>query len=280
MLVPTAVLSGTSGQAFSVQQVERVFAAQGLVLRRQALPVLSAPFEMFDHHSFAQGFELQVTVYRPGTAPPALGRYVAFGALPRFARRGNVLVSLAGQAADSRTWRAAERALARLRYSPADAARPQLPTIVLRRGERRTLTEREAPLGTEVMCSAGKTPVVSYGIHPAVMGAATVILSSTRSTGATTDVTIGTGAAPAKGAQLSWRPLRHGTVLTFTCSAAISAGQVVVNEPGGGSYGLAPPSATVSGPLPPLKLPRPDFTLRNEYANVPAKTLHAMLGPG
>lgn len=280
MLVPTAVLSGSSSRAFSVQQVERAFAAQGLALRRQALPFLSPPFESFDDHSFGQGFELGVTVYRPGTAPPDLGRCVAYGsALPRFARRGNVLVYLSGQAADSPMWRAAERALARLRYSPADAARPQLPTIVLRQGEHRTLTERQAPLGTEVECTNGKIPVVSYGPYPATAAAATVIDSSTPSSGAATDVTFGTGTAPARQAQLSWQPLRHGSV-EFTCSATISAGQVVVNGPDVGSYGLAPPSATVSGPLPALKLPRPDFTLRNEYANVPASTLRAMLGPG
>jgi hypothetical protein len=284
VLVPTALLPRAAGRGYSVQQVLRVFAAEGMRLRREPVPVPSAPFEIFADHSSA-GF-VDVTVYQPGAARPVEGRFAAYGApLPRLAHRGNVYVSELAPNGGSGNWQAVRRALGRLRYSRADAARPPLPTVVLEPGDRRALNRRDAPNGAEVECTNGIVPGSRNPSFPAIVAATVVVRPATRRARSSSAETLGTGTSPPRSAELSWRPRDRGSVLVFSCSARARGGapgpgsvtQVVVNGAAPAPYGVAPP-ARVPGPFPPLQLPRPSFTLGNEYANVPAQTLREMHG--
>lgn len=283
VVVPTAVLGNGSGvpagQAFSVQQVLRVFKAKGIPLQRETGLSPTAPEESFGSDS------LNVTVYRPGAFPPSQQRFgfVALGyQLPRATQRGNVYVSMPRPASSGR-WSRALAALRALRYSRADASRPQLPTVVLHPGDRLMLTARQAPIGSEVDCTNGW---ISQRPIPQPVDASIGIDAVTRRSGAYSASAYTTRQGKTMGAKLRWTPEGRGS-LAFSCS-----GWVPRKRPAGGSAYFAEGEAGVTpqfpttgaqfpataGPLPPLKLRRPSFTLRNEYAHVPAKTQHAMLG--
>lgn len=292
VLVPTAAIPrAAGGGVFSVQQVQRVFAAVGVPLEREPDSGPSSPDESFvPELRLDPSSQLGVTVYRPGTAPVGQWTYVAIGEeRPRFARRSNVYVVWTSTGGSLRTWEAARRALRLLRYSPADAARPQLPTIVLRPGDRVTLTEKGAPDGSEVDCANGS--VIQAG-HREPVAASTVVQAGARRFPGSSATTDEGPDGSAKSARLTWGPLPGDSALEFTCSAGGPSGvpgrtshtgsssQVVIDQAQSG-FGVSPPAPpSVTGPLPPLKLARPTFTLGNEYAGVSAQTRRAMLGNG
>lgn len=279
VLVPTAVLSGPSrsGQAFSVQQVLRVFEAEGIPLQRETGLSPTEPEESFS------GDSLNVTVYRPGAFPPRQQGFgfVALGyQLPQATHRGNVYVSMPRPASSGR-WSRVLAALRALRYSRADASRPQLPTIVLRPGDRLMLTARQAPIGSEVDCTNGS---VSEGPIPQPVDASIGIDAVTRRSSAYSASAYTTRKGKAMGAKLQWTPEGRGS-LAFACSGWMpakrpAAGSAYFAEGEAGMTPQFPATAgpATPGPLPPLKLARPTFTLGNEYAGVPAKTRRAMLG--
>jgi hypothetical protein len=285
VLVPTALIRSApaTGEVFSVQQVLRVFSRAGVPLSRDTSDYPGGRDETFEGLTSEHDFYLSVSVWRPGFSPPAQGTFVAYTEPPpRFAHRGNVYLALSGPA-PARTWSRVLEALRTLRYSRTDASRPQLPTFVLHTDEQRTLTEREAPNGSEVDCTNG---FVGEPLHRDPVAASIAIAPSTRASPAFSAGAAQTESGRAKGARLDWSPHGHGSI-EFSCSAeapseisggnlpgAGSSGKVVVS--GFGTIAALPPSET--GPLPPLKLQRPETTLGGEYAAVSAETRRAMLG--
>lgn len=283
VVVPTAVLGNApSGRGFSVQQVLRVFKAEGVPLQRDTGGPPAAGYETFDAVSPNQGF-VSVAVWRPGYEPAAEGMFTLWtGQPPRSAQRGNVQVALSAPGSE-RMWHRVLAALRKLHYSLSDAARPELPTILLHAGQRLLLTPRQAPNGSEVDCANGS---VIEGLRPQPIDVAIAIDADTRRSGAYAASGNTTPKDKTLGAKLRWTPEGRGS-LAFACSSWTPPKHPGPGMPNGapassyyaeGMAGVAPQFPTSTGPLPPLKLPRLSFTLHNEYANVPARTLRAMLG--
>ncbi|HLX32981.1 MAG TPA: hypothetical protein VKR79_09485 [Gaiellaceae bacterium] len=186
-------------QTFSVEQVLRVFKAEGVVLRRE--PNGAGTSETFALGS-ADYPPLEVTVFQPQTGSGATGFLSAFSgnAVPELAGRGNVIASWTGRTLGKKV----DRALHRLRYSPADAALSPPPTIVLHPPNERAVDIATAPAGTEVDCVNGSSD-------------ASEIVSRSRAASSTSTYS-GNDVA----AILSWRPLQ-GSRLAFSCSAVAPA---------------------------------------------------------
>jgi hypothetical protein len=136
--------------AYSVQQVLRVFRAQGVTLRRQPVPAKFG-YEEFESPNSA----ISVSVYR--TVPSTTNQVYAYSSTPgdrpppppRIAARGNL--GLIWSRRDDREVRAA---LALLEYSRVDALRAQPPTYVLHPGRSRTISSRS---NDQVECVAGSS---------------------------------------------------------------------------------------------------------------------------
>lgn len=156
IVLPTAIIPETAsahGSLYSVQQVLRVFRAEGIPLRRQA-----------DNEASSQSFtspgkaHVHVSVFEPRGASQTsfIGLVVTSGStFPQFASQGNVEVDWT-PAGDAKAESAkVHAALGRLRYSATDARLRPPPTITLRPGQSRLI--HVAPIGTEVDCVHGSS---------------------------------------------------------------------------------------------------------------------------
>jgi hypothetical protein len=137
--------------------VLRVFQAEGIPLYRSAEDG-NAPAEAFDGGS---SHHLQVSVYVYPGGPPTKFLYGWTGyAIPKVSEHGNVVaVWTAGEHATSADRALVPAAVQRLRYSKADARRPQLPTIVLHPGQWRSVDVATTTAGAEVDCVKGSVDV-------------------------------------------------------------------------------------------------------------------------
>jgi hypothetical protein len=169
IVLPTALVPGTAsahGNVYSVQQVLRVFRAEGIRLYRQAGDQPNPTSETFA--GGPQKLGLSVTVSEPVRASASGSIFISTigDGVPRFADRGNVETDW--------TWTRSTRvegarihaALRRLRYSAADAARPPLPTLTLRPGHWRIVGLSTTPLGTEVDCVDGSADATDLVAPP------------------------------------------------------------------------------------------------------------------
>lgn len=202
VVLPTALIPATAsaqGNVYSVQQVLRVFRAEGIPLYRQADDRPSSTSE--DFAGLAK-LHLDVTVSQPASAATTGGTFfiVTTGnALPHFADRGNVEADWTTRHASRGEGARIHAALRRLRYSAADARRPALPTVVLHAGQWRTVDTATTPPGTEVECVEGSAD-------------ATTILSPRHSR----SLTVAGDSADNGTATLRWQPVEPATVF-FSC---------------------------------------------------------------
>ena len=158
IVLPTALIPEAASaheDVFSVQQVVRVFGAEGIPLHRQAVGETNSRAVSFSSPGRAH---LGVIVFEPkgasGTTYDALV-VTTGGEFPVVANRGNVEVDWTPPH-DARTEAAkVNAALGRLRYSAADARRHPPATISLLPGESRPI--HVTPIGTEVDCVHGST---------------------------------------------------------------------------------------------------------------------------
>jgi len=199
IVLPTALIPETAsahGNVYSVRQVLRAFRDEGIPLYRQAGDQPNPTSESF---AGPKRLHLDVTVSQPVQSTTSVGIVIVTtgNEFPRFANRGNVGADWTTSRAERGEGARIHAALRRLRYSAVDAARPALPTIGLRPGERRLIHVTGA--GTEVDCDNGASQ------NGQVLGPST--RSSSTSVYSGNDVV----------ASLSWRALQN-SVFALSCS--------------------------------------------------------------
>lgn len=149
--LPTALIPETAaahGNVYSVQQVLRVFRAEGIPLRRQA-----------DNEANSESFSspgkshVDVSVFVPSGASQTsfIGLIVTSGStFPQIRSQGNVEVDWTPKGNAKAEAAKVHAALGRLRYSATDARLRPPPTITLLPGQSRLI--HVTPIGTEVDC--------------------------------------------------------------------------------------------------------------------------------
>jgi hypothetical protein len=158
IVLPTALIPETAsahGSVYSVQQVLRVFRAEGIQLQRQAEGEANSPVESFSGPGKAH---LGVSVFEPTSASEtsySSGILTSGSVFPQLANQGNVTVDWTPPGNGRAEAAKVHAALGRLRYSASDANLHPPPTIALLPVQSRLL--HVPPIGTEVDCVHGSS---------------------------------------------------------------------------------------------------------------------------
>lgn len=153
IVLPTTFIPETASahpNVYSVQQVLRVFRAEGIPLRREANDQASSPSESFSSTGKAH---LAVIVFEPSRASETSESVLVLtsgSTFPQFANQGNVTADWTPTGNAKVEAAKVHAALGRLRYSAAEASLHPPPTIALLPGQSRLI--HVAPIGTEVDC--------------------------------------------------------------------------------------------------------------------------------